>query len=326
MGVYIVTGTAGFIGSRVSARLLDEGHVVWGVDNLNHVYDVRIKEHRLEQLLGREGFHFLQEDISQRAFIDTLAKHAPQADAVINLAAIAGVRASTTDPWSYLEANTLGALNTLEYARHQKVPKYILASTSSLYGDDNKPPHSETASTDHPLAPYAASKKGAEAFAYSYHHLYGLDVTVLRYFTVYGPAGRPDMVMFRFCQWIAEGKKVTITGNGEQSRGFTYVDDIVSGTLLALKPVGYDVFNLGGHEVVTINELLAMFEERLGKKAVVEYIPSHRADVFENLADVSKARKDLGWEPKVSLSDGIDAMVDWYLTHRDWAKDIETPY
>lgn len=160
MGVYIVTGTAGFIGSRVSARLLDEGHVVWGVDNLNHVYDVRIKEHRLEQLLGREGFHFLQEDISQRAFIDTLAKHAPQADAVINLAAIAGVRASTTDPWSYLEANTLGALNTLEYARHQKVPKYILASTSSLYGDDNKPPHSETASTDHPLAPYAASKKG----------------------------------------------------------------------------------------------------------------------------------------------------------------------
>ncbi|HOH91943.1 MAG TPA: GDP-mannose 4,6-dehydratase [Anaerolineaceae bacterium] len=326
MGVYIVTGTAGFIGSRVSARLLDEGHVVWGVDNLNHVYDVRIKEHRLEQLLGREGFHFLQEDISQRAFIDTLAKHAPQADAVINLAAIAGVRASTTDPWSYLEANTLGALNTLEYARHQKVPKYILASTSSLYGDDNKPPHSETASTDHPLAPYAASKKGADAFAYSYHHLYGLDVTVLRYFTVYGPAGRPDMVMFRFCQWIAEGKKVTITGNGEQSRGFTYVDDIVSGTLLALKPLGFDVFNLGGHEVVTINELLAMFEERLGKKAVVEYIPSHRADVFENLADVSKARKDLGWEPKVSLSEGIDAMVDWYLTHRDWAKDIETPY
>lgn len=151
-------------------------------------------------------------------------------------------------------------------------------------------------------------------------------MTVLRYFTVYGPAGRPDMVMFRFCQWIAEGKKVTITGNGEQSRGFTYVDDIVSGTLLALKPLGFDVFNLGGHEVVTINELLAMFEERLGKKAVVEYIPSHRADVFENLADVSKARKDLGWEPKVSLSEGIDAMVDWYLTHRDWAKDIETPY
>ena len=326
MGLYVLTGAAGFIGSRVAARLLDEGHVVWGVDNLNHVYDVRVKEHRLAQLLGRENFHFLQEDISKRDFIESIAEKAPQADAVINLAAIAGVRASTTDPWSYLEANTLGALNTLEYARHQKVPKYILASTSSLYGNDGKPPHNEQAPTDHPLAPYAASKKGAEAFAYSYHHLYGIDVSILRYFTVYGPAGRPDMVMFRFCQWIAEGKKVTITGNGEQSRGFTYLDDIVSGTLLALKPVGYDVFNLGGHEVITMNALLALFEERLGKKANVEYIPTHPADVFENVADVSKARRELGWAPQVSLSEGVNAMVDWYLTNREWAKDVETPY
>lgn len=326
MGLYVLTGAAGFIGSRVAAKLLDEGHTVYGVDNLNHVYDVRVKEHRLAQLIHRENFHFLQEDISNRSFIETLAQKAPQADAVINLAAIAGVRASTTDPWSYLEANTLGALNTLEYARHQKVPKYILASTSSLYGNDGKPPHNEQAPTDHPLAPYAASKKGAEAFAYSYHHLYGIDVSILRYFTVYGPAGRPDMVMFRFCQWIAEGKKVTITGNGEQSRGFTYLDDIVSGTLLALKPVGFDVFNLGGHEVITMNALLALFEERLGKKAKVEYIPSHRADVFENVADVSKARCELGWAPKVSLSDGVDAMVSWYLSNREWAKDVETPY
>ncbi len=326
MGLYVLTGAAGFIGSRVAARLLDEGHVVWGVDNLNHVYDVRVKEHRLAQLIDRENFHFLQEDISKRSFIESIADKAPQADAVINLAAIAGVRASTTDPWSYLEANTLGALNTLEYARHQKVPKYILASTSSLYGNDGKPPHNEQAPTNHPLAPYAASKKGAEAFAYSYHHLYGIDVSILRYFTVYGPAGRPDMVMFRFCQWIAEGKKVTITGNGEQSRGFTYLDDIVSGTLLALKPVGYDVFNLGGHEVITMNALLALFEERLGKKANVEYIPTHPADVFENVADVSKARRELGWAPQVSLSEGVNAMVDWYLTNREWAKDVETPY
>ena len=326
MGLYVLTGAAGFIGSRVAAKLLDEGHVVWGVDNLNHVYDVRVKEHRLAQLIDRENFHFLKEDISKRSFIETLAQRAPHADAVINLAAIAGVRASTTDPWSYLEANTLGALNTLEYARHQKVPKYILASTSSLYGNDGKPPHNEQAPTDHPLAPYAASKKGAEAFAYSYHHLYGIDVSILRYFTVYGPAGRPDMVMFRFCQWIAEGKKVTITGNGEQSRGFTYLDDIVSGTLLALKPVGFDVFNLGGHEVITMNALLALFEERLGKKANVEYIPTHPADVFENVADVTKARRELGWAPKVSLSEGVDAMVKWYLANREWARDVETPY
>jgi len=249
----------------------------------------------------------------------------PSADAVINLAAIAGVRASTSDPWSYLTTNTLGNLNMLEYARHQGVPKFILASTSSLYGNEGKPPHAETAPTEHPLAPYAASKKGAEAFAYSYHHLYGIDVSVLRYFTVYGPAGRPDMVMFRFCQWTAEGKPVTITGDGEQSRGFTYVDDIARGTLLALRPVGFDVFNLGGHEVITINQVLHRLEQLLGKKGNITYIPSHPADVFENVADVTKARHDLGWEPQVPLEEGMKRLVDWYLANRAWAKDIETP-
>ena len=234
MSVYVLTGAAGFIGSVVAAEMLRQGHTVFGVDNLNHVYDVRGKEHRLQSLLLQENFHFIRDDITDRDFIARLSAQVPAADAVINLAAIAGVRASTTDPWSYLNTNTLGNLNMLEYARHQHVPKFILASTSSLYGNEGKPPHAETASTEHPLAPYAASKKGAEAFAYSYHHLYGIDISVLRYFTVYGPAGRPDMVMFRFCQWIAEGKPVTITGNGEQSRGFTYVDDIALCTLLAL--------------------------------------------------------------------------------------------
>ncbi|MGB4322541.1 MAG: SDR family NAD(P)-dependent oxidoreductase, partial [Anaerolineaceae bacterium] len=271
MGVYVVTGAAGFIGSVVAGLMLREGHTVFGIDNLSPVYDVRVKEHRLQALLPQENFHFIRDDITDRDFIARLAANVPKADAVVNLAAIAGVRASATDPWSYLNTNTLGNLNMLEYARHQRVPKFILASTSSLYGNEGKPPHAETASTERPLAPYAASKKGAEAFAHSYHHLYGIDVTVLRYFTVYGPAGRPDMVMFRFCQWIAEGKPVAITGNGEQSRGFTYVDDIARGTLLALKPVGYDVFNLGGHEVITINQLLHKLESLLGKSANVTF-------------------------------------------------------
>ena len=147
----------------------------------------------------------------------------------------------------------------------------------------------------------------------------------MRYFTVYGPAGRPDMVMFRFCQWIAEGREVTITGDGEQSRGFTYVDDIANGTVLGLKHVGFDIFNLGGHEVISINRLLKMFEERLGKKANVRYIPMHPADVFENVADVTKARKQLGWKPEVSLEEGVTSLVDWYLQEREWVKDIETP-
>ncbi len=324
MASYIVTGAAGFIGSQVALALLNQGHTVLGVDNLSHAYDVRMKQHRLEALTSRESFKLLQADIAEKATIDQLFAQNLKPAAVINLAAIAGVRASTTDPWSYLNTNTLGTLNMLEYARHQNVPKFILASTSSLYGEDGSPPHSELAPTDHPLAPYAASKKGAEAFAYSYHHLYKIDVSVLRYFTVYGPAGRPDMSMFRFCQWISEGRPVTITGDGSQSRGFTYVDDIASGTLLALKKVGYEVFNLGGHEVISINDLVSMLEVMLGKPALRQYVPAHPADVYSNVADVTKARQMLGWQPQIGLEEGVRRLVDWYQSNRSWAKDIIT--
>ena len=325
MSAYLLTGAAGFIGARLAEFLLQDGHEVFGVDNLSPAYDVRMKEYRLARLQQNPDFHFLRKDITDKALIAQLQAELPPVEAVINLAAIAGVRASTKDPWSYLYTNTLGTLNMLEFCARAGVKKFILASTSSLYGNEGKPPHAETAPTDHPLAPYAASKKGAEAFGYAYHHLYNIDVTVLRYFTVYGPAGRPDMVMFRFCQWIAEGKPVLVTGDGEQSRGFTYVDDIARGTILALRPVGYDVFNLGGHEVITVNELICMLEERLGKKAQVEYIPMHPADVLENVADVSKARRVLGWQPQVSLEEGVDRLVAWYLQERAWVKDVETP-
>lgn len=324
MSQYVVTGAAGFIGSQVTAALLQKGHQVLGIDNLSPAYDVRMKYHRLEALLSQPGFTLIQTDIADTAVIDLLSDQALQPAALINLAAMAGVRQSASDPWSYLSTNTLGTLNMLEYARRQAVPKFILASTSSLYGEDDSSAHSELDPTDRPLAPYAASKKGAEAFAYSYHHLYQLDVSILRYFTVYGPAGRPDMSMFRFCQWIAEDRPVTITGDGEQSRGFTYVDDIAAGTLLALKNVGYEVFNLGGHEVISINGLVEMLEQILGKKAQRVYIPSHPADVYSNLADVTKARTGLGWEPRVGLREGVQNLVDWYLANRDWAKDITT--
>jgi len=324
MNTYIVTGAAGFIGSQVADALLRQGHRVFGVDNLSSAYDVRLKEHRLQNLLPRESFTFLKSDITDLTTIDQLSQLAPHAQAVINLAAMAGVRQSTSNPWGYLYTNTLGTLNMLEYARRQSVPKFILASTSSLYGEVGSQPHLESAPTDHPLAPYAASKKGAEAFAYSYHHLYGIDTTVVRYFTVYGPAGRPDMSMFRFCQWIAEGRPVTITGDGQQSRGFTYVDDIAAGTLLALQDVGYEVFNLGGHEVMTINAVVDSLEQLLGKKAQRVYIPAHPADVYSNVADVSKARQLLGWEPRFGLQEGMQKLVDWYLENRSWAKDLIT--
>lgn len=324
MSIYIVTGAAGFIGSKVAELLLAQGHQVFGVDNLSAAYDVRMKEHRLQTLLSQPAFTFLKADITDKAIIDLLTQYVPRAQAVINLAAMAGVRQSMSDPWSYLYTNTLGTLNLLEYTRRQAVPKFILASTSSLYGADGTPPHSELAPTDRPLAPYAASKKGAEAFAYAYHHLYGIDISIVRYFTVYGPAGRPDMSMFRFCQWIAEGKPVQINGSGEQSRGFTYVDDIAAGTLLALKNVGYEIFNLGGHEVMSINEVIELIEKLLGKIADRHYAPAHPADVFSNVADVSKARAMLGWEPRVGLHEGVQNLVNWYLANRTWAKDIIT--
>jgi nucleoside-diphosphate-sugar epimerase len=188
-----------------------------------------------------------------------------------------------------------------------------------------EPPYKETDETDHPLQPYAATKKGAEALAYAYHHLYDLDVTILRFFTVYGPAGRPQMVMFRFCKWIAEGQPVVVNGDGEQSRGFTYLDDIARGVILALKPVGYEVINLGGHEVITINQMITMLEERIGKPALIEHADFHPADVTSNHADVSRAREALGWEAQVSLDEGITQLVDWYMQERDWASQIETP-
>ncbi len=325
MAEYLVSGAAGFIGFRVAAQLLEDGHAVYAVDDLNDGYDVRLKQYRLRGLQAHQDFHFLKADISRTSSIETIRRFLPSdLDGVINLAARAGVRKSLADPWVYLDANMNGALNLLELCRRLGIPKYILASTSSLYADSSTPPFKETDDSDHPLQPYAASKKGAEAMAYAYHHLYGLDVTILRYFTVYGPAGRPDMAMFRFCQWIAEGKPVIVNGDGEQTRGFTYLDDIARGTILALKPLGYEIINLGGHEVISINDLIRLFEDKLGKKAVVTNHPFSAADVRSNQADVSKARELLGWEPQINLDEGVSRLVAWYLGERAWASQVET--
>jgi nucleoside-diphosphate-sugar epimerase len=200
-----------------------------------------------------------------------------------------------------------------------------MASTSSIYGENPPYPTPETASSSEPMQPYAASKKGAEALTHSYHHLYDIDVTIVRYFTVYGPAGRPDLAMFRFVQWILEGQPVRINGDGNQSRGFTYIDDIARGTIAALKPLGYEIINLGGHEVISINELVTLTEELTGKKAVVQHGSPNLADMRTNQADVSKARQLLGWEPQFTLRMGLKNLIDWYNAERDWAKEVLTP-
>lgn len=325
MATYLVTGAAGFIASRVIPMLLEDGHRVVGVDNLNDAYDVRMKEYRLQKLKALAGFRFFHEDILNRAALGEIFKTAGPIQAVIHLAARAGVRAAAENPYIYLETNTNGTLNLLELCRHQGVPKFLLASTSSIYGRNPPIPTPEEADSNHPLQPYAASKKAAEVMAYTYHHLYQLDVSVVRYFTVYGPAPRPDMVMFRFAQWVFEGLPVRITGDGSQSRGFTYLDDIARGTILALKPLGYEIFNLGGHQVISINALLEMIEQLAGKKARREYIAFHPADVMENFANVDKARRVLDWQPRFTLEEGVANLVAWYRAERSWASQLLTP-
>jgi nucleoside-diphosphate-sugar epimerase len=243
---------------------------------------------------------------------------------VINLAARAGVRASVENPWIFVDTNVTGTLNLLEACQRSGTSKFILASTSSIYGSDAPQPTPETADSNHPLQPYSASKKGAEAMCHSYHFLYGLDVTIFRYFTVYGPAGRPDMVMFRFAQWISEGRPVKLNGDGEQSRGFTYVDDIARGTIFGLKPLGFEIINLGGHQTITINEMIQSLERLIGRKANLQRLPANPADMLSNWANVEKAGRLLGWEPQVSLEEGMRRLVEWYNTERTWASQIVT--
>lgn len=327
MANYLVTGAAGFIAFRVIEMLLDSGHTVVGLDNMNDAYDVRMKEYRLGKLRKREGFTFHLVDVANRGqlvkALDISSLVAP-IEAVINLAARAGVRQSVENPWVYIDTNVTGTLNLLELCRQREIPKFILASTSSIYGEEAPLPTPEEADSSYPLQPYAASKKAAEVLCHSYHYLYGIDVTVFRYFTVYGPAGRPDMSMFRFAKWISEGMPVLINGDGEQTRGFTYVDDIARGTILGLRNMGYEIINLGGHESIRINDLLHMFEEAIGRKAQVQYLPRHPADMLASWADVRKARELLGWEPQVRLREGVGNLVQWYQVERSWASQLMT--
>jgi UDP-glucuronate 4-epimerase len=316
MANYLVTGAAGFIASRLAEVMLEQGHTVTGVDNLNDAYDVRMKEFRLRRLQALPGFTFHKLDISDRTAVETL----PAFDAVVNLAARAGVRASVENPWVFYESNVLGTLNLLELCKRRGIPKFLTASTAGVYGDKAPRPTPEDADTDHPLQPYAASKKASEVLAHSYHALHGLDVTVVRYFNVYGPAPRPEMVIFRFAKWIMEGQPVELFGDGEQSRGFTYLDDIVRGTLAALKPLGFEIINLGGHQPLNLNELIRILEKMIGRKAQVKQLPVNPADIRASLANVDKARRLLGWQPQVGLEEGIGRLVDWYRAERDWAR------
>ena len=325
MAKYLVTGVAGFIASEVSLQLLGEGHEVIGIDNLNDYYDVSLKKWRLDELKkspNHSSFEFIKMDLEDKEAVARVFRQRGPFDAVVNLAARAGVRYSMENPHVYLSTNTIGALNLLDGVKEFGCGKIVLASTSSLYAGQDMP-FAEGLAVNEPLSPYAVSKKAAELMAYSYHKLYGIDVSVVRYFTVFGPAGRPDMSIFRFIKWIDEGIPIELYGDGSQSRDFTFVEDIARGSVAALKDVGYEIFNLGGgRNPVSLSSIIESLERLLGKKARIVQKPFHIADIKETWADIEKAKQMLGWEPRISLEEGLGKTVEWYLDNKDWLKEI----
>lgn len=292
------------------------------MDNFNDYYSPVLKKWRLKQLKTRDGFLFVEGDVEdpevvKRLFVDH------DFDAVINLAARAGVRYSMENPRVYLSSNAEGTLNLLEASRVYGVEKFFLASTSSLYAGEAMP-YVESRSVNRPISPYAASKKAAEVMAYTYHYLYDIDVSIARFFTVYGPAGRPDMSPLRFIKWIDAGTPIKLFGDGSQSRDFTYVDDVARGVIAALKPVGYEIVNIGGGKnPISIKTMIETFERMLGKKAVIDQRPFNKSDMMHTWADISKAKELFDWEPQVDFETGMRQTVDWYLENRDWLVKLD---
>lgn len=309
----LVTGAAGFIGACVVEQLTQQGATVVGIDNLNDYYAPSLKRLRLESLWPSESFEFNHLDVEDFSSLEKLFdRHA--FDAVLNLAARAGVRASVENPFVYLTTNSNGSLNLLELMRRHGVQKFVLASTSSLYAGLTGP-FIETAEANTPISPYAASKKSAEVMAYTYHDLFDIDVSVVRYFTVYGPAGRPDMSPYRFINWVAEGKPIQLFGDGTQSRDFTYVDDIAAGTIAALRPVGYEIFNLGFGRPHTLLEMIELIEQLVGREAKISFLPRQSTDMDSTWANVDKARSLLDWQAHVPLAEGLKRTWKWHESH-----------
>ncbi|MDI6714345.1 MAG: GDP-mannose 4,6-dehydratase [Thermodesulfovibrio sp.] len=322
MQTILVTGSAGFIGWATCDLLLKKDFIVIGIDNINDYYDPKIKELRLNSLKKYENFIFYKGDIED---LDTLRKifKSHKIEGIINLAARAGVRASVENPWGYLDTNVKGTINLLECVKDFNVKVFVLASTSSVYGDTDKIPFKVSDFTDKPLAPYPASKKSAELFCYSYHYLYGINTIIPRYFTVYGPFGRPDMSIFRFIKKIDSGEPITVYGDGRQKRDFTFIEDIAEATVSCLNLEGFKILNLGNDNPVELIYVINLIEKLLGKEAEIQWQPRHPADIFATWADITEAKQYIGWIPKVSIEEGISKTVQWYKEYRDLLKDIK---
>jgi len=308
----LVTGSAGFIGFHLVKELLKRGYAVLGVDNLNPYYDVNLKRARLEILKPYENFRFYEADIQNLGALKAIfSEH--RITIICNLAAQAGVRHSLKDPFSYQKSNLEGFLNILELAREYRVQNLVYASSSSVYGNNTKSPYSVEDRVDHPISLYAATKKANELMAHAYSHLFEIPCTGLRYFTVYGPWGRPDMALFLFTDAILNKRPITVYNYGKMRRDFTYIDDIVNGTVRAIeRPAPYDLFNLGNSDSVGLMDFIRVIEEELGQEAEKEMMPLQPGDVPETVADIKRSRECLGFNPRTPLREGIRAFLTWY--------------
>ena len=308
----LVTGAAGFIGFHLSMRLLDRGDAVVGVDNFNAYYDVSLKEARLARLSGRQGFEIVRADIADRAAMERVFASG-RFDAVVNLAAQAGVRYSVENPHAYVESNVVGFLNVLEGVRHHGTGHLVFASTSSVYGLGTDLPYRESADTDHPISLYAATKKSNEVMAHAYAHLFAIPATGLRFFTVYGPWGRPDMALFKFTKGILEGTPIPVFNEGRMVRDFTYIDDIVEGVVRVIdRPAPYRIFNIGNHRRVELLDYIRAFEKALGKEAKLDLLPMQPGDVRATEADTAALQAATGFHPATPVEEGVRRFVAWY--------------
>ena len=329
----LVTGAAGFIGFHTSKVLLDRGEQVVGLDNMSPYYDVNLKKARLDLLRKRNGFSFVEADLADRAAMEELFKN-EKFDRVINLAAQAGVRYSLENPHAYVDSNLVGFLNVLEGCRHNGVEHLVFASSSSVYGSNTQKPFSVHHNVDHPVSLYAATKKSNELMAHTYAHLYELPVTGLRFFTVYGPWGRPDMSLFLFTKKILAGEPIDVFNHGDHARDFTYIDDIVEGVVRTLDQVPkpdpnwnsdaadpgtssapYRLYNIGNNSPVELMQFIECLEKALGKKAEKNFLPMQPGDVRETFADIDDLNEAVGFRPDTRLEDGIQRFVDWYREH-----------
>ena len=310
----LITGAAGFIGSHLTERLLADGWQVTGLDNFDHFYDPQIKRCNIADCLENKNFQLIEADIRDSAACDSTIGSG--IDIIIHLAARAGVRPSIADPTLYADVNINGTMTLLEAAKNHNVKKFIFGSSSSVYGNNKKVPFSEDDSVDFPISPYAATKKAAELLCHTYSHLYGISMTCLRYFTVYGPRQRPDLAIHKFAKLIEQDKPIPVYGDGSMMRDFTYIDDIINGTVAAINRLTnhasrFTIYNLGESSPISVNDLITELEKALGKKAVKEYLPPQPGDVEQTYADVTKAARDLSYNPSTPIQTGLAKFVDW---------------